>query len=66
MQPSELAQRLAALDWSNTSLQHQLAVACAVETLAAGASMAVLYVTPEETNVINLQDFFKGPPEDEN
>lgn len=28
-----LADRIAALDWSATSLQHQLAVGCAVETL---------------------------------
>ncbi len=33
MSPAELAQRIAALDWSATSLQHQLAVSAAVETL---------------------------------
>lgn len=33
MSPADLAQRIAALDWSATSLQHQLAVTAAVETL---------------------------------
>lgn len=33
MTPTELADRLAAMDWSGTSLQHQLAVTCAVATL---------------------------------
>jgi ribosomal protein S27AE len=33
MTPSRLADRIAALDWSGTSLQHQLAVTAAVETL---------------------------------
>lgn len=32
----ELADRIAALDWSGTSLQHQLAMAAAVETLRGG------------------------------
>lgn len=33
MTPTDIAQRLAALDWSATSAQHQLAVSAAVETL---------------------------------
>lgn len=33
MSPGELASRIAALDWSGASLQHQLAVCAAVETL---------------------------------
>lgn len=33
MTPTALAERLVALDWSATSLQHQLAIAAAVETL---------------------------------
>lgn len=33
MTPADLAQRIAALDWSGMSLQHQLAVTAAVETL---------------------------------
>jgi hypothetical protein len=33
--PADLAQRIAALDWSATSLQHQLAVTAAVATLNA-------------------------------
>lgn len=33
MSPADIAQRIAALDWSATSLQHQLAVTAAVETL---------------------------------
>jgi hypothetical protein len=33
MIPADLAQRIAALDWSACSLQHQLAVTAAVETL---------------------------------
>lgn len=33
MSPADLALRIAALDWSETSLQHQLAVTAAVETL---------------------------------
>lgn len=33
MSPAELAHRIAALDWSATSLQHQLAMSCAVEAL---------------------------------
>lgn len=32
----ELADRIAALDWSGMSLQHQLAMAAAVETLRGG------------------------------
>jgi hypothetical protein len=35
MTPRELASRIAALDWSGTSLQHQLAVTAAVETIRA-------------------------------
>lgn len=42
MQSTDLAQRLAALDWSATSLEHQLAVSAAVETLG-GAPMPVPY-----------------------
>lgn len=38
MQPSELADHIAALDWSGTSLQHQLAMAAAVETLRGGCA----------------------------
>lgn len=33
MIPAELGERLAAMDWSDKSLQHQLAIAAAVETL---------------------------------
>jgi hypothetical protein len=33
LSPAELAQRIAALDWSGLPLQHQLAVSAAVETL---------------------------------
>lgn len=33
MSPAELAQRLAALDWSGLPLQHQIAVSAALETL---------------------------------
>jgi hypothetical protein len=33
MTPAELARRIAAMDWSACSLQHQLAVTCAVSTL---------------------------------
>lgn len=33
MSPAELAKRIAALDWSGASLQHQLAVVAACETL---------------------------------
>ena len=33
MSPADLAQRIAALDWTATSLQHQLAVSAAVLTL---------------------------------
>jgi hypothetical protein len=36
MTPSALADRIAALDWSGVSLQHQLAVTAAVETLRNG------------------------------
>lgn len=36
MTPQELAARLSQLDWSGCSLQHQLAVAAAVETLGGG------------------------------
>lgn len=36
MTDDELADRIAALDWSGTSLQHQLAMAAAVETLRGG------------------------------
>jgi len=39
MNPSELATALKRLDWSATSLQHQLAVSCAVETLKGTAPM---------------------------
>lgn len=37
MSPADLAQRIAALDWSATSLQHQLAISAAVETLSGKA-----------------------------
>jgi hypothetical protein len=33
VKPSELAQRIAAMDWSGCDLQHQLAVVAACETL---------------------------------
>lgn len=36
MTPLDLAQRIAALDWSATSLQHQLAVSAAILTLTQG------------------------------
>lgn len=46
MNPADLAQRIAALDWSATSLQHQLAVTAAVETLKG--------FEPMQSNVIAL------------
>jgi hypothetical protein len=46
MNPAELAKRVAALDWSATSLQHQLAVCAAVETLKGLEVM--------QTNVVTL------------
>ena len=36
MTPSELADRIAALDWSDNSLQHQLAMSAAVAALRGG------------------------------
>lgn len=41
MQPHELADRIARLDWSGTSLQHQLAMGAAVETLQRAPSAPV-------------------------
>jgi hypothetical protein len=42
--PTDLAARLAALDWSGVGLEHQLAVSAAVETLSQGAvSLVVNY-----------------------
>jgi hypothetical protein len=42
MTPTELAVRLSAMDWSSTSLQHQLAISAAVTTLS-GKDMPVSY-----------------------
>lgn len=39
MTPNELAARLAQMDWSGCSLQHQLAVAAAVTTLRTEAGL---------------------------
>jgi hypothetical protein len=51
MSPADLAQRIAALDWSATSLQHQLAISAAILTLSQGnASMPA----PAPSNVIAL------------
>lgn len=55
MTPRALAQRLAALDWSGTSLQHQLAVACAVATLE-GLPCEGPY---SGSNVIDLAEIFR-------
>ena len=46
MSPAELARRIAALDWSATSLQHQLAVSAACATLKG--------FEPMQTNVVQL------------
>lgn len=46
MTPADIAQRLTALDWSNTSLQHQLAVGAAIETLRAPSNVVTLPVKP--------------------
>lgn len=57
MSPADLAQRIAALDWSATSLQHQLAITAAVETLK-GIEMLnpdpLVTFAPEPSNVISL------------
>ncbi len=50
MSPADLAQRIAALDWSGVSLQHQLAVTAAVETLRKTLPTA----PPEPCNVVVL------------
>lgn len=42
MSPADLAQRIAALDWSTTSLQHQLAVSAALEALKGFEPMTTL------------------------
>lgn len=39
MTPADLAARLSALDWTQCSLQHQLAIAAAVETLGGKATV---------------------------
>lgn len=52
MSPAELAQRLAALDWTATTLQHQLAVGAAVETLK--SITHGVDPMPHATNVIAL------------
>lgn len=52
MNPADLAQRIAALDWSGTSLQHQLAVTAAVETLRRAATPPA--AVPEPCNVLVL------------
>lgn len=61
MQPSELAARLTSLDWSDTSLQHQLAISCVVETLRAERRVRVLMTsaTPMDTN--DSRRFFPIP-----
>ena len=41
MTPAELADRIESLDWSGTSLQHQLAMSAAVVTLRGGAVPAL-------------------------
>lgn len=60
MSPADLAQRIAALDWSGTSLQHQLAVSAAILTLShpSGNFVTALEVTfgapPEPCNILVL------------
>lgn len=49
MKPNEVAEHLAALDWSATSSTHQLAVSAAVETLHTMVAFA-----PEPSNVVAL------------
>jgi hypothetical protein len=55
--PPELAQRLAALDWSACSLQHQLAVSVAILVLE--ASQAAALPDPLPSNVIDLSEIFR-------
>lgn len=51
MSPVELAKRLSDLDWSATSLQHQLAVTAAILTLSQDNQMQAL---PVHENVVAL------------
>lgn len=54
MSPAELAQRIAALDWSGTSTEHQLAVSAAVETLKGLEPMNAQQPVTIYTNVVAL------------
>lgn len=72
MTNAELARRLSQLDWSSTSLQHQLAISAAVETLSVsypyqpgdprfdGADAFECYQTRDlPDNVIDLREIFR-------
>ena len=67
MTHEQLADRIARLDWSGTSLQHQLAVSAAVGALrgmSAPVEVADNVVHPsgdDADNVVHLKDFFERP-----
>lgn len=56
MTPSALADRIAALDWSACSLQHQLAVTAACETLRVVEAASAGFVTPSAAQLGALHD----------
>lgn len=60
MTNAELARRLSALDWSNTSLQHQLAISAAVDTLS-GTPLPAHHcgAARHVDNVIDLTEVFQ-------
>lgn len=55
MSPSDLAQRIARMDWSGVSLQHLLAVTAACETLKACHTLEKETPMPE-SNVVPLRN----------
>jgi hypothetical protein len=64
LSPQQLAQRIAALDWSGVSLQHLLAVTAAVETLRAlPATIGGLNPHLENVMPIATADPIGFPPE---
>ncbi len=57
MTPADVAQRIAALDWSGVPVEHQLAVSAALETLKGLEPMQpdpIVTFAPEVSNVITL------------
>jgi hypothetical protein len=60
MSPAEIVERIAALDWSATSLQHQLAVGAAVETLKGMESVMTESVPIEVLSGVAINQIYQN------